>query len=362
MKLLVSETPTNVGRQKEVDYIKLIAIIAMVLIHVWEECTNIDLDVLPKGVLNNSLQFSAVFLGAPMFMTALGIGIPYTKNCTSEAFFKRGIRLFALAYILNFFRDALPYAIFAITYQRFNFGEFLYLLLTGDILQFAGLSFMLIALLIQLKIPVLIMNCIALVMQLIGSCLANYFPIDSNIRYILGLFYKTSGMCFPLLQWFVYPCFGFLFATYLRHITNKDAAYKALLATGAAVLTAYAASLYINGYNLQYIYSLAADVFYNQDFIKTFFVILAIIIEIPTIHFVLCRRKLVKLEMLAAFSGKHLNTLYIVQWLLVGWTSKILCFCFERKFEPAVSLIVGALYVVLSFVIVKAYLHIKKAA
>ncbi len=360
MKLLLSENPTNIGRQKEFDYIKLIAITAMVLIHMWEECTNINLEILPKGIFHNLLQFCAGPLAAPMFMTAMGIGIPYSKHCTPKDFLKRGIHIFILGYILNFFRDALPYALFACTHGAFDIDEFLFDLLTGDILQFAGLSFILIALLMQLNIPVLVFNCIALIMQLIGFYLATNCPVDTNLMYVLGLFYKSENMCFPLLQWFIYPCFGILLATYLRHVIDKDATYKALLIICGTLLTVYAVSLHINGYNVQYVYGLAKDVFYNQDFLKTFFSMLTIIVEISIVHFLFCRREYARLESLAAFAGKHLNTIYIVQWLLVGWTSNILSYSLGFNLEPAVSLSIGALYIVMSFLIVKGYLSIKK--
>lgn len=360
MKLLLSENPTNVGRQKEVDYIKLISIVGMVIIHMWEECTNVNLDVLPKGIFHNFLQFWAGPLAAPMFMTAMGIGIPYTKNCTPKDFFKRGVHLFVLAYILNFFRDAMPYAIFSFSRNAFDVGEFIDGLLSGDILQFAGLAFMVIALFMQFKIPVLAMNCIALLMQLLGLYLTKNFPVDSDITYFLGLFYKTEYMCFPLLQWLVYPCFGILLATYLRHITDKDAVYKVILLVSATLLTVYAASLDMNGYDLKYVYSLARDVFYNQEFIKTLFSFLAILIEISVVYFIFCKREFIILEKLAAFAGKYLNNIYITQWLLVGWTANLLNYYLNIKLEPPVSLMFGITYVVLSFLITKGYLSIKK--
>ena len=359
MKSFFSEDPTNVGRQKEFDYVKLIAIAFMILIHMWEECTDINLSVLPKGFLNNFLQFCAGPLAAPMFMTAMGIGIPYSKHCTPIDLFKRGVNIFILAYVLNILRDVIPYTIFAGVHHEFDVDYFLFNLLNGDILQFAGLSFMLISLFMKLDLPVLVMNCIALLMQLVGFLLATYFPVNTNITYVLGLFYKTEDMCFPLLQWFIYPCFGIFLATYLRHVINKDVFYKTILIVGASLLTVYSISLHINGYKVAYVYSLARDVYYNQDFIKTLFSILTIIVEISIIHFLFCRRDYSKLDSLAAFAGKYLNTIYIVQWLLVGWLSNILLYCFNTELEPAVSLYIGVLFIVLSFVIVKGYIFIK---
>lgn len=359
MKLFFSEELTNDGRQKEFDYVKLIAIAFMILIHMWEECTDINLSVLPKDFFNNFLQFCAGPLAAPMFMTAMGVGIPYSKHSTSHDFFKRGVNIFALAYGLNILRDVLPYIIFAGMNHEFDMDYFLFLLLNGDILQFAGLSFMLIALFIKLNISVLVMTCIALLMQLLGFILATNFPINTNMTYVLGLFYKTENMCFPFFQWFIYPCFGIFLATYLRHVIDKDKFYKVILIAGASILTVYSISLHMHGYKVAYVYSLARDFYYNQDFLKTLFIILTIIVELSIVHFLFCRRDYSKIDSLAAFAGKHLNTIYIVQWLLIGWLSNILDYCFDMSLEPAMSLSIGLLFIVLSFLIVKGYILIK---
>lgn len=359
MKLFFSEELTNDGRQKEFDYVKLLAIVFMILIHMWEECTDINLSVLPKGFFNNFLQFCAGPLAAPIFMTAMGVGIPYSKHSTSRDFFKRGVNIFVLAYVLNFLRDALPYVIFVAINHEFDLDYFLFMLLNGDILQFAGLSFMLIALFIKLNLSVLVMSCIALFMQLFGFILATNFPVDTNMTYILGLFYKTENMCFPLLQWFIYPCFGILLATYLRHVIDKDKFYKVILIAGASILTVYSITLYMHEYKVAYVYSLARDFYYNQEFIKTLFIVLTIIVELSIIHFLFGRRDYSKIDSLAAFAGKHLNKIYIVQWLLIGWLSNTLYYCFDMNLEPATSFCIGLLIIVLSFVIVKEYVLIK---
>lgn len=359
MRILFSEDLTNVGRQKEFDYIKLFTIAVMVLIHMWEECTNINLEVLPNGFFHNLLQFLAGPLGAPMFMTAMGVGVLYSKNSTPKALFKRGIHLLILAYVLNIFRTFLPYTVFACAARTFDKEIGLLELLNGDILQFAGFSFMLIALFMHLNLSVLAINGIALFMQLVGYYLSVHCPAATNLTYVLGLFYKTPGMTFPLLQWFIYPCFGMLIAAFLRHTVDKDALYKVLLKICGTLLAVYAFSLSFIGYNVQYIYGLAEDVFYNQDFIKTLFTLLAIIVEIAVFHFVFCKRDFPKLEKIAAYAGKNLNTIYIVQWLFVGWTACVIK-VFGSRLKPAVSLSIGVLYIILSFIIVEGYLHIKK--
>ena len=145
----------------------------MVLIHVWEELTKINLAVMPEGFMHNMLQFCTGPLAAPMFMFSMGVGMMYSSHTAPKELFRRGINLFITAYLLNFFRSGFVYILYSIFKKSFSASMFLYLNLNGDILQFAGLSFMLVALLKKLKMNVLHMTGIAFIMQIAGAYLGH---------------------------------------------------------------------------------------------------------------------------------------------------------------------------------------------
>ncbi len=359
MELYISKEEVNSGRQKEFDYAKTVAIIFMVLIHVWEELTKINIQVMPEGFMHNMFQFGAGPLAAPMFMFSMGVGMMYSSHTTPKELFRRGINLFITAYLLNFFRSGLLYFICGMAKKQFDARMFIYINLNGDILQFAGLSFMLVALLKKLKLHVLHMTGIAFIMQIAGAYLATLFTPEGNIKYLLGLFFKTPEMDFPLLQWFIYPCAGMLYANYLKHINNKDAFYKIIFCVCSVIFISYGISLHFNNYDLKLIYALAGDVYYNQDFIKTSFILLVLLIELSAFFMIFCKTTYKALDVFAGFASKNLNTIYIVQWLLVGWTGIL---SGGNAFKPAVSIPLGFAYIALAFIITKIYIGIKKGS
>ena len=92
-------------------------------------------------------------LGAPGFMVAMGMGMCYTRFYTSRRFARRGLRLCLAGLILNICRCTLPYLIgYSITgdYDKYM-SDIVFVTFENDILMFAGLSFILMALLKHLK-------------------------------------------------------------------------------------------------------------------------------------------------------------------------------------------------------------------
>jgi len=80
----------------------------MVIIHVIEEMSTVNTEVLPTGTLNNLVQFFAGPMAAPVFIFAMGIGIVYSSHQEPVELFRRGVRLFLAAFALNIVRDVIP--------------------------------------------------------------------------------------------------------------------------------------------------------------------------------------------------------------------------------------------------------------
>ena len=86
-------------------------------------------------------------LAAPVFMYSMGVGVAYSRRTDARTMFVRGIKLLLAGYLLNAIR-CLPQLLL----WKGGFGEEHYNLFIEevnlfDILQFAGVAFMLFALL-----------------------------------------------------------------------------------------------------------------------------------------------------------------------------------------------------------------------
>ena len=360
MKLIISEEKTNLGRQREFDYAKVIAIVFMVLIHVWEELSYFDCSgVAPTGFWHNLLQFGAGPLAAPLFMFAMGVGICYSSHRSPKDFAKRGVQLFITGYLLNIFRNGIYYAIYYWTHGEWDIRELIYQSFNGDILHFAGLTFLLVALLKKCKMPVLTMGGVAVVMQIVGYLLSQYVPVSEGLSYVVGCFYYAGNCDFPLLQWFVFPVAGIVFAKYLRHITDKDKFYRLVIGVSAMLLIGFCSALYFAGYNIQNFYILKDDIYYQQEFFHSIFAILVILIELALLYFATKKVSIKAINSTVNYISARLNTIYIIQWILVGTATFVAMMAGIDELSAAAAISLGIAFVILSVLISRLYDSIK---
>ena len=161
----------NNKRQRELDWAKSFAIVAMISIHVYEQMSVIDIETMPTGAFRLIMEFLAGPLAAPLFMFCMGVGIMYSKRNTPKEMVHRGVHLLRNGYLLSFFKGTIPTAIaialgFAVPW---TLADSLFLV---SILQFAGMAFFTIALMKKIKLPLPGMMVVALVLSVLGGRLA----------------------------------------------------------------------------------------------------------------------------------------------------------------------------------------------
>ena len=230
-KKMFNKEPVNSGRQYELDLLKAFPILCLPFIHcVIECCTD---EALCSGI---PYLFDTIIggpLSAPFYMFAMGIGMVYTKNHSAKYFARRGVRIGIAAIILNICRFLIPYLIgYAITGNREKFIEpLVYKVLENDIMAFAALSFLMVALFIKLKVKPWMMLFIALAMSIVGNFL-NGVDVHSVLGNIfLGYFIGTEDaaemVCsyFVFFNWFIVPVLGYVFGRYYQRLSNKKLFY-----------------------------------------------------------------------------------------------------------------------------------------
>lgn len=165
---------------------------------------------------------------APVFMALMGAGIAYSRHNDPKSMLLRGITLFIEGYLLSAFRTLLPLLIFGEIDEWASVASFFVV----DILQFAGITFMLMALLKKIKMPSWGILILSVGFVLIGQIfIANPPAVKSEwLIYFVNLFIPiTEWSCFPFLTWFFFPAFGLVFGEALRHCGNKKLFYGILL-------------------------------------------------------------------------------------------------------------------------------------
>ena len=165
---MFSKEKVNLGRQPELDLLKAFTVaFSMILIHVFDwDTTMFD----PGFVMKLISKVGAGIWGAPVFMFAMGMGLKYGHRQTPGEAAWRGLKLLAFGQMLNLCRYAIPFGLGAAMGIRYT-GAYQMLNFSVDIMQFAGLAFLLTALTWKLGMRSWQTLLLALGMSVAGSLL-----------------------------------------------------------------------------------------------------------------------------------------------------------------------------------------------
>ena len=312
------------ARHFELDVVKTLAIVFMVCTHIYENLTGINwVSIPPDGFLRNLIEFAGGPLAAPVFMTAMGVGMACTRHQSPEEFMKRGLKLLLGGFVLSFFRQTVLLLIGqAIDSDYDSLYSPLESILMCDILHFAGLSFLLTGLLKKLRLTPFWILAVSLAMLAGGGWAGAAVEPTTVPSMLLGFFVftgRTSG--FPLALWYVYPAAGMVFAGVLPRAEKKDVLYGKVLCASACVLGLSVSFLLQNGIPVQNMYMLARESYYDQDLLHVLFSLSAVLAFLSLAYFAFRGAGPEnRLMLLFRWCGTNLNTIYICQWLLVAYS------------------------------------------
>lgn len=226
-----SKEAINTGRQIEMDIGKAIVIFYFPFVHcIIECCTEEQLRSGVPYLLDTVLGGP---LGAPMFIFCMGATVHFARSNTPGDLARRGLKLLALGFLLNICRFLIPNLLgWAITGDAEQYIVPLPFELFGnDILQFAGLAFLCIALMKKLKTPRWLMLTIALAFS-VGSTLLGDVDLGHDVLNIFGGWFigtvNARGQiqsAFPLLNWLIVPICGYIFGETIRYVKNRKRFY-----------------------------------------------------------------------------------------------------------------------------------------
>ena len=305
---------TNPGRQKETDMAKGFAIIFMIWVHVLLECTaGHDLGVWPMLVDD---IFGGPF-AAPVFMVCLGIGICYSRNATPGALARRGVRILVTGFVLNVIRFLIPDIITGyLRYGRFcpeiPFDD----MVNCDILMFAGLAFIAFAVLKKLNVPDTGLLIVGIGASVLGTCIR---WMNTGIPFLdnfLGFIWGTGRESyFPLLTWFLFPVFGYLFGRRIRRCSDKKTFY--LLLAPVCLVTGIAYVAVCERYRIG-IFSQASNYYYMGTADAAFICVLTVGVFGFDYALAAAGKKVsVKFSFFDRIS-RNINSIYCIHWTLIG--------------------------------------------
>lgn len=226
----------NRGRQTEIDILKAFCIVCMILLHTYEDV----------GCDDNLLYFlvdeMCAYIGAGAFMICMGMGMRFSRHQEPGDYALRGFELLTVGQFLNLLRNTLPNLIaYWIKGNPFFISNSL-LVLQADILTFAGLAFLLLALLKRLKLSDGVIFGIGVGLNLAAYALYGHMAYPDNflLSQLLGFFVLTDAESyFPLLSYFVFVTAGFFIGGLYPRIRDKKALSKRVLTVCVPVCVIY---------------------------------------------------------------------------------------------------------------------------
>jgi len=245
---ILQKEKVNTGRQWELDIARALPVLCLPVIHCIIECCTDEM--LESGI---PYLFDTVIGGpfsAPMYLFAMGVSMDYTRRRSPGKFAMRGIDLVLISYVLNICRFLIPYLVgYSISGDREQFiVPLAYRVLGNDVLLFAGLAYLVIALFMKLKLSPKKMMLIAVTASAAGALTTGVDTGVPILNILLGSFIGTednSGLLisdFPLLIWLIVPVSGLCFGRLLTHVKKED---KGKLYLTVSVPALAAAAIYM---------------------------------------------------------------------------------------------------------------------
>jgi len=306
-----SDEKINTGRQPELDILKALCIVGMVFVHVF---LDLGKDVMPT-VIDDYLT---EFFGAATFMVCMGIGMCYMHRQSPSSYFKRGFGLLTIGQFLNILRNSIPNLIaYKIVGGNFFIANAL-LILQSDILSFAGLAFLLMALLKKLKLNNTAVLGVGFILNLAALVMWHQLPLPKSYlaRQLLGFIVITDAEAyFPLFCYFIFAAFGYFIGGYYPRIKDKNALANRIMAICFPVSLGYYVLRFI--FEWSYLPELGSDMQYNMkptpDAVATCLFtlgILAVLVKIANLF----KNGLPKIVL---HVSENINSYYCIHYLFV---------------------------------------------
>jgi len=314
---------TSGTRTIEFDLTKTFTLLfCMIGIHSFYDLTTIDMADSAIGSVLNVLAGSC---GAPIFMTCMGITLSFSRHNSPKDYLSRGIQLLTLGMAVNVLRWG-SQAFRAYMTNDVELYKGLALIFNVDIMQFAGLAFMLLALLLVLHIRPWQMLLLGVALNIIGSTLEGHYTDSYVVNQILGYFYPTpTCCCFPLLNWFIFVATGNMLG-YLYHTLDDISRFYRIAIPVCGVITAVYMYLTIVT-QLPFLRTLQGDwgLYWINPY-DAFFIAFGVAPFEIGVFWLLGKVIPHRWMRVLAYPSMHINQFFCISWVLIMWTANIFLF------------------------------------
>lgn len=219
------------------------------------------------------------------------------------------------------------------------------------------MEYLFTALLIKLKVPYYAYLPIGIFLRFVSVPLAGVEVESSVLNVLLGYFLPVGETSyFPFLNFYFYSAAGMLIGKIFADRQISTRTFKVIFWECTALLAGFFLSAKFNGFNLKDFYDLSSDSMQSPLHPMMFKFIpaaLILLITFALFHFLLLKiDKNSPVLRFARFCGVHLNTIYIVHWILIAYLS-LLFDILDFKLSFEMTMLAGLAITVVSLIITR---------
>ena len=296
------------ARIRSLDLARGLAVFFMILVHVLENYGNEDVY---NTVFGRIVEFLGGAPAAPVFMFLMGFFLVYPSDKGLKINVIRGLKIMALGYLLSFLRYTFPEAL-GITHYGGGF-DFLSFVWEVDILQFAGFTLIILAVIRQI-IPwprtwVLLAILITVSAPLLWGVESGIPAVDWLLVLLWGSY---EEVWFPVFPWLAFPLLGMAFSNFIESRNGRLTADRRVPFAGAAVLVVGIMITYMDpAYHMgDYYRSGPGAIIWMSGFVVAWLFLCELAVRrIP---------ENVAFRILYYWS-RNVTVVYFVQWIVIGW-------------------------------------------
>ena len=268
---------------------------------------------------------------------------------------RRAGKTICIAFLLEVFRTALPGLLHWGLSADPACIEYVYIFFCVDILQFAAVAMLMIALFKKLNLKPMVMVAIAAVFS-VGGQLLQWVSTGSEIGDMVAglLWHSQEYSYFPLLNWLIFPVCGYAFSSAWQRLEDKGSFFRLVTPISWVITVVYFASMIPLGE-----YYLSGWDYYGMGILDAAFGF-AICLAMIGLGYYLNQWGGCVASWLSSM-GNRITSIYCIHWTIYCFLCTILLCCFESYIPQWMMLGVSVLVLVASDLSSRLYEKFKKS-
>lgn len=317
---MLPEHTTTAKRIVTIDFARGASVILMILVHT----------MLVYGDAHTREETAFGYIvnllgqGAPMFLVTMGVSFVLARRQDLRSTLTRALVTLAIGYSMNTLKFIVPILFFGGLPLPFTdaYGmtpgdpaNLVFFFLLGDILQLAGITLIILALVQRFTTSKYVPLVLALVIVIVSRELSGLRTGIPGIDYLCDLLWSdTFSVYFPAFPWSAFILVGMFFGRWYQALQRDETAlFNRMLATGVALI---AGGVLLCVFDYAYHFG---DYYHLGPGGTLALMGINLILLGLTYHGIrYVNTGNVVLQALA-YCSRHVTALYVIQWVLINW-------------------------------------------